>query len=267
MKNIILLLVTTVAFGQSPWTREKGKSYVQLGVTGLFYNSYQFDGNKIDLGSDFSDITTQIYAEYGITNKLEANLVLPYKKINVSSTGNPSADISGFGNITLGLKYKVYDSNWKISSGIAYCARTIKIDQNQNLSTGFNATTILPYLSIGSSKNKWYYFANVGYGYMNNNYSDFIKASFEVGYEVIKDGHLIFVFDSRNVINKEAAFLIDDAQWPSYLDRQTFNAIGLKANYEFKKDKFGANFAAIGAAGIDNAPLAPTFNIGVYTKF
>ena len=101
---------------------------------------------------------------------------------------------------------------------------------------------------------------------MNNNYSDYLKATFEVGYEIIKKGHLIFVLDTRNVIAKEDAFITDTAQWPSYLDRQTYNAIGLKVNYEFKKDKFGANFAAIGATGIDNAPLAPTLNIGVYAK-
>lgn len=102
---------------------------------------------------------------------------------------------------------------------------------------------------------------------MNNDYSDYLKATFEVGYEVIQNGHLIFVVDTRNTVAKEAAFTNDTAQWPSCLDRQTYNALGLKANYEFKKDKFGANFAAIGATGIDNAPLAPTFNFGIYTKF
>ena len=101
---------------------------------------------------------------------------------------------------------------------------------------------------------------------MNNNYSDYLKATFEVGYEIIKKGHLIFVLDTRDVIAKEDAFITDTAQWPSYLDRQTYNAIGLKANYEFIKDKFGANLAVIGATGIDNAPLAPTVNLGIYAK-
>ena len=101
---------------------------------------------------------------------------------------------------------------------------------------------------------------------MNNNYSDYLKASVEVGYEVIKNGHLIFVLDTRNIISKETAFTTDTAQWPSYLDRQSYNAIGLKANYEFTKNKFGANIAAIGATGIDNAPLAPTLNLGIYAK-
>jgi len=264
---IILLGSISISFAQSPWTREKGKSYVQLGFTSLNYDSYQFDGNKINFPGKISDITIQAYAEYGITDKLELLAVIPYKSVSVENTLGASESISGLGNVSLGLKYKWYDKTWKISSGIVYNAKSIKIDADKDLSTGFNAATILPYFTVGSSKNKWYYFGNLGYGYMNNDYSDYLKATFEIGYEVIKSGHLIFVLDTRNPVAKEDAFLNDRAQWPSYLDQQTYNAIGLKANYEFKKDTFGANFAAIGATGIDNAPLAPTFNIGIYTKF
>jgi hypothetical protein len=267
MKHLILLLVTSISLAQSPWTREKGKSFVQLGLTSLSYDSFQFDNKKIDNLGKFSDLTFQVYAEYGITQKLEAQLILPYKVISFDNAiTNTTANISGLGNVSLGLKYKLYDKAWKISSGIMYNARSIKIDGANDLSTGFNAATILPYVSVGTSINKWYYFGNIGYGYMNNDYSDYLKATFEVGYEVIKNGHLIFVLDTRNVISKEDAFKNDTAQWASYLDRQTYNAIGLKANYEFTKDKFGANFAAIGATGIENAPLAPTLNLGIYAK-
>ena len=271
MKNniitAVLLLSISLCSAQSPWTRDKGKSYVQIGFTSLNYDAYQLDGSKIENFGKISDNTIQIYTEYGITNKLEAQVILPYKSISFdNSATNTSESISGLGNVSLGLKYKWYDKIWKISTGITYNAKSIKVDYDKGLSTGFNAATILPYISVGSSINKWYYFGNIGYGYMNNNYSDYLKATFEVGYKIIKNGHLIFVLDTRNVVSKEDAFTNDTAQWPSYLDRQTYNAIGIKANYEFTKDKFGANFAIIGATGIDNAPLAPTLNLGVYAK-
>lgn len=267
MKYIILLLVTSISMAQSPWTKEKGKSYVQLGVTSLNYDTYQFDGNRINSDNTISDITVQAYGEYGITNKLEAQVVLPYKVVSsTSKITNSSENLAGFGNATFGLKYKIYDKKWKVSTGISFSANSIKIDENIGLSTGFNASTILPYVSLGSSNKKLYYYGSIGYGYMNNNYSDYVKATFEVGYEVIPKGHLIFILDTRNILSKESAFTNDNAQWASYLDRQTYNAIGLKANYEFKKDKFGANLAIIGATGINNAPLAPTLNLGLYTK-
>lgn len=276
MKKVIMLSVVGLlgfqfASAQSPWTREKGKAYVQLGVTSLSYDTVQFDGNKLEDQGDYSDITVQAYAEYGITDKLEAQLVLPYKTASYKNAGF-SESISGIGNISLGLKYKLSNKNWKISLGILYSANSIKKDKELVVSTtGINASTILPYVTIGSSHNKWYYFGNIGYGYMDNDYSDYFKATIEVGYNVIPKVHLMFVLDTRNPISKEKAFDdyklgLDPYQWASHLDRQTYNSIGIKANYEFIEGKFGANFSTFGAFGIDNAPLAPTINIGVYTK-
>lgn len=272
MKKIILISFLTIAFvqlvsAQSPWTREKGKSYIQLGFTGLFYDEIQYDGEKEVLPNDISDITIQAYAEYGITNKLEAQLILPFKSVGYDSKiGTTSESLSGIGNVSLGLKYKLQDKKWKLSTGVFYTVNSISKDKTNNLSTGFNANTVLPYLVAGSSSGKWYYFANLGYGYMDNDYSDFFRVSFEVGYNVIKNGHIMLILDTRNIVSKEDAFTKDNFQWASYLDRQTYNAIGIKGNYEFKKDKFGANFAMIGATGINNAALAPTFNFGIYTK-
>jgi hypothetical protein len=273
MKKVILISIVTLVFtqlatAQSPWTREKGKSYVQLGFTGLFYDEIQFDGDKEVLPNDISDITLQAYAEYGITNNLEAQVIVPFKSVNYESKiGNTSESLSGIGNISLGLKYKLYDKDWKISSGVLYSANSITKDATIGLTTGFNANTFLPYITAGSSSGKWYYYGNVGYGYMDNSYSDYFKATFELGYEIVKSAHLMLLLDTRNVVSKESAFENDLNQWASYLDRQTYNAVGIKGNYEFKKDKFGANFAIIGATGIDNAPLAPTINFGLYTKF
>ena len=74
MKYIILLLATSVSFAQSPWTREKGKSYLQLGFTSLNYNSYQLDGysvdnfGKISVGGDKENrqVTLETYDKAGL---------------------------------------------------------------------------------------------------------------------------------------------------------------------------------------------------------
>ena len=270
-KNICILTLiiafTQLATAQSPWTKEKGKAYIQLGFSGIFYNQAQIDGKKVDLNADYSDITLQVYSEYGITNKLEAQLVLPYKTVSFdAASSNVSESFSGIGNITVGLKYKLYDNKWKISSGLQYSPKTSQYDEASGLSTGFNASTFVPYISAGSSKGKWYYFGNVGYGYMDNDYSDYFKFSAEVGYNIIPKGHIMLFLDTRNIVSKEDAFVDDTKQWTSYLDRQTYNTFGVKLNYEFTNDKFGANAAVLGAMGIDNAPLAPSINFGVYAK-
>lgn len=265
--SIVFLFSFYFVNAQSPWTREKGMAYVQIGLTTLTYDAFQFDGVKQENVGDFSDVTIQAYTEYGITNKLEAQLILPYKSAGYENTGI-SESISGFSNISLGLKYKLSDKKWKISSGILFSANSITKDKDLTVSTtGINASTFLPYLTVGSSHNKWYYFGNIGYGYMTNDYSDYFKAFFEVGYNVIPKGHLMLVLDTRSPVTKEDAFRNDNLQWASHFDRQAYYAFGLKANYEFVQNKFGANFSTFGAFGIDNSPLAPTINFGIYSKF
>ena len=264
---VLLSIFTKVTYAQSPWTREKGKAFVQLGFTSLSYEKYRKNGIDINDNHKYTDMTIQAYSEYGITDKLEVTLIVPIKYVGFNnSISHHKESLSGLGNITAGLKYKFYDKTWKISGGVNFIFNSIKTHPVEKLSTGFNANTITPYLSAGSSYGKWYYFGNIGYGYMDNNYSDYLKSTFEVGYEIIEKGHLIFVVDSRNIVKKESAFLDEISQWASYLDRQNYNAVGIKGNYEFTKDKYGANFAVFGATNIGNAPLAPTLNIGLYAK-
>lgn len=269
-KQILLVFVAVSAqflHAQSPWTKEKGKAYVQLGVSGLFYNKAQIDGTNTTLAADYTDITTQLYSEYGITNNLEALLILPMKFASFETVANnTSGNLSGLGNLTLGLKYKIYDQKWKISTGLQFQANTSKSDPITGLSTDFNASTYIPYLSAGTSAGKWYYFGNIGYGYMTNNYSDYLKFAAEIGYNINPKGHLILALDTKNPVAKESAFATNSTRWPSYLDRQTYNAVGLKYNYEFSPDKYGANISAFGAFGNNNAPLTPSINFAVYAK-
>jgi hypothetical protein len=263
---VFVLFLSQTTFAQSPWTREKGKAYVQLGFSGIFYNQAQIDGKKVDLGYDVSDITLQVYSEYGITNKFEVQAILPYKTVGRDFSSANTQNFSGLGNVSLGLKYKVIDKNWKLSTGLLFTAKTSKYDQETDLGTGFDAATALPYVSVGTSFGKWYYFGNVGYGYMTNDFSDFFRLNAEVGYSVIPKGHIILALDTRNIVSKENAFVTGKNQWESNLDRQTYNALGLKLNYEFTQDKFGVNLSAFGAFGNNNAPLAPSLNLAVYAK-
>jgi hypothetical protein len=263
---LIVFGLSQATLAQSPWTKEKGKAYVQLGFSGIFFNKAKIDGKTVDLKSDYSDVTLQLYNEYGITDKLEAQLVIPYKSVVRTDIGGITQNFSGIGNINLGLKYKIFDKNLKISTGLQYWAKTSRYDATSNLSTDFDASTMLPYLTIGSSSGKWYYYGNIGYGYMSNDFSDYFRFNAELGYQIIPQGHIILALETRNIVSSEDAYTTNQKQWISYLDRQTYNAFGIKLNYEFTKDKFGVNFAGYGAFGNNNVSLAPSLNLGVYAK-
>ena len=269
--SLALTLLNTIVYSQSPWTQGQNKAYIQVGLSGIFYNKIRSNEQNIDLNKSISDITSQLYTEYGVTNNVDATIILPYKTIDVKYINNSAPEsLSGFGNISIGLKYKFYDHKWKMSAGFLFSANSIKSNQIAALRTGYEAATWFPYLAVGSSNNKIYYFTTFGYGNVSNNYTDFIKTGGEFGYNFIKKTHLILNVDFKKALKTESYFDSDsNAIYSStalYNDRQEFNAIGIKINHEFKTDKFGINIGAIGAFYLNNLPAAPSFNTGIYYK-
>lgn len=89
----------------------------------------------------------QMYSEYGLSDNLEALLIIPMKFANFDSVAtNTFRNISGLGNLTFGLRYKIYDQKRKISTGLQCQANTSKNYVNNGLSTDFNVNTFIPYL-------------------------------------------------------------------------------------------------------------------------
>lgn len=265
-----LLVVSSVALAQSPWTKEKGKAFVQLGGSSITYTNVKLNGVPTGTGRNNSDVTAQAYAEYGVTKNLEATVILPYKFLSYkNNVTGVSQNFSGLSNITVGAKYKLLDKKFKVSGGIFFQANTI--DQNPVLGfrTGFDANTILPYITAGSSWKKLYYFANLGYGYMDNNHYDFVKVYVEAGYEVLKGLHVMGLLDLRTLLsdgNVNKPNNINYLMTANYLNGQEYLATGFKINYEFIKGKYGVNVSSIGAASFDNTPAAGSMNVGVYAK-
>ena len=267
----VVILVFTNVFAQGPWTKGKNKAYLQIGFSGIFYDKVQINKKPVDLNVNISDVTTQFYGEYGITDQLDCTLILPYKSIAATSkVGNLKSDISGLSNITLGLKYKLLDNKWKISSGLFYSASNFKANESIGLRTGFGANTYLPYVTAGSSSGNFYYFGNIGYCYMSNDYTDFLKVGGEIGYKVATKSHLILNLDLKQPLKAEKYFdSIDNSFYQfstTYIDKQQFIGLGLKFNNEFIDDKFGANLGINIATNIDNLPSKPSYNFGVYYK-
>ena len=266
-----LVFASLNTFAQGPWTKGKGKGYFQVGLSSFFYDKIKLEGKDVDLAVDVSDITTQVYAEYGLTDKFDLSLGLPIKSFSVKNkiTSN-SQSVSGLGNVSIGLKYKLYDADWKIAAGLQYSGNTATKNKDNDLRTGFGANTYLPYVSAGKSHGKMYYFANIGYGYMSNEYTDFFKVGGEFGYKFLQNTHAILNLEIHAPLGEEAYYKTLDNLFSSSIsnfnDKQCFFAIGLKINHEFVAEKFGANLGAIGAFSQDNLPLATTINLGIYYK-
>jgi hypothetical protein len=272
-KNIFFSLlmgcVISSVTAQSPWVRPNGKVFTQIGFSAIQYNQMSYNGKLINTVGNVQDVTLQSYSEFGIAKNVELALVLPYKMTQFK-VGSTIEKLNGLSNVGLGLKFKLQQKKNILSAGLQLHTKTIQSNNAKGLRTGFDASVIQPYITYGGSQKKWYYYANAAYGYVSNNYSDYIRVGGELGYEIIKNMHLIGVLDFKQIVSKENFYTTDDVSFSKtgfFLDRQSYLATGIKLNTEFVPEKVGANLAIIGAVDANNAPASPSINVGVYVKF
>jgi len=91
---------------QSGWTRKAQSFYVQTSAS--YYSSndyYTTEGFLFDSGSKFTSSAFILYGEYGVTDRFTAILDVPIIQLNSFSS---TETVAGVGNLTLGLKYRLF---------------------------------------------------------------------------------------------------------------------------------------------------------------
>jgi hypothetical protein len=266
--SIILTFISISAIAGGPWVPGAKKGYVQIGWSGINYNKVMLDGVNTDVGQTISDYTFQLYGEQGLGERGLLKVVLPYKMI----ASNNAQSLSGLGNVIVGGKYLLVDKAFKASFGVDLQTGANKKDDKIGFRTGYEALTILPYVSFGQGFNKAYVSADLGYGLMSNNYSNFLKVNAEIGYRVLPKLYTVLTLDVRNPM-KNGSFGSNSTAEAKYIKNglyvndQMFAGIGLKLNYEVKQDKFGINLSGLGALSMNNVSAAPALNAGFYLKY
>ena len=167
MKKIALVYLLTIGFlfvahqskAGGPWVLGKKKGFAQIGATFLNYSSvYNSEGVSNGIGFEVTDNTFQLFTEYGISDKMNVKLILPFKSLEAQS-GAASESLSGLGNVTIGVKRLLVDKSFKFSGGLDVSMNTIQSESSAGLRTGYDAFGVTPYLSVGTSKGKFYVFA------------------------------------------------------------------------------------------------------------
>ena len=119
MKKIYLLVVLASLCIQSqaggPWASGKNKGYMQLGYTSIAYqNVFNATGGIDSFASQVNDRTLQFYGEYGLNERLDVRVILPFAMQNMDSKGDSNisnGSLSALGNITIGLNYALKTKN------------------------------------------------------------------------------------------------------------------------------------------------------------
>ncbi len=290
---ILLSTVFQAAHAGGPWPRKKNSGYAQLGFTYLGYNSfYNHEGKVVSMRRNVTDFTSQLFFEYGLTDRLTMTANLPFKYVSSSESiassdttyfrdTVPNGNLFGLSTVMLGLKYNIINKKVLFSAGLNAEANVAKYDSLTTLRTGPDAWVIHPFLSVGSSfvQGKLYTLLDAGYRLRLNNYSDEADFNFELGYSwnyktyfivsvsgrfSIQDGsydnNVTPVLDASDPTSESLHPHGRDLHTSLYPNNQQYLGYGLKFIQKIKKVHLNA---AVYLGTGNMVAATPSYNLGV----
>ena len=273
--SLCLVTLATAVQAGGPGLRGYRKGFVRIDYSGLYYKAiFSPTGSESPVFRNTSNVTLQLYAEYGIAKRWEIRGTLPYKLLqtgsstNVSANPTPGGSLTGIGNIGLGLKHAVLDGPVKLSMGVDALVNTFTNNDRLGLRTGYEGWTVLPYVSLGAGGKRTYYVAEAGYGLMTQNYSNFLKLNGEFGYQIHPKLWVSATLDIRLSAKNGPFFNTEAYQFTgAYLNDQRYIGVGASASYDLVPDKFGLTASVIEPLAGQNVPFSRAYNAGFFVKW
>ncbi len=274
---LILLIIGQNIYAQSPWTQKKGSSYYQASLNLInSYDRLHLNGaDSWNLSREVSDMTASVYGEYGLNDKITIIAELPYKFLSTGNTllpnssiitpSNQEGSLNTLGNIKLGVKNQFINKGVVFSGQLTLELPTAKYDEKTGLRSGYDATSIIPSVSIGKGLDKHYGYLSIGTGIKSNGYSEDLRISGELGTKILDRLWIVGVLDLlKSFENGDYISEIRNLETGLYVDRQEYTALGLKFILE-ANDNLGFNAGFYGGSG-NFVAAQLSMNFGVYLK-
>lgn len=243
---IISLLSCICSQAQQAWTRDKGIFYSQLGTTIYYFDSkINIDNSIIAIDRKIASNSIQAYLEYGISNKLTANVIVPFvfsdsKNTNkIEPIGIVDGSLNAFGNVNIGFTYNFYKKNgYVLSTKLQSTLPTATFKEDTGLRTGTDSFGIAPSFLAGYGGNKFFASAELGFNYRTNKYSSQTIGGFQIGKNFGKNKKLLIIFHT-DIQSSNYDGKYDDKNSNAtitYLNNQTYFAHGIKFGYKLNKN-------------------------------
>lgn len=282
MKKHIILTVIALAFINTlsaQWSKGKGKGYYKLSAWYLKSDQHYTNTGAIDPNVTRTQFNTNIYAEYGISNKFDVIAYVPFfartaQNNQVSGTNNSTIQkgesFNSFGDIDFGVRYAFYKKGkWAAdvklllglptgdaNGGSDGSFQTGDGEFNQYLSTSLGYSTSINDLPF-------YAKSHIGYNNRSKGFSDEFRGGLETGINLFNNkfwfiGRLNLVKSFKNgslsAINNNGSIFANNVEYTSF---------GFEGAYYITK-KLGVS------AGFDSAfagrviAANPSFTAGVF---
>lgn len=263
---------------QSAWTQPEGATFLQLSYqqTGPYDRLYRDGDSSIRLGREITEAALEVYGEHGLAEGLTLIGVVPLRFLDAGSlqsnpTIQPTTIESGsettLGNVLIGVRKTLATGEVAVAGQLGLELPTGSLDRKTGLSSGLDAFTFLPTISVGRGFGDAYAQAYAGFGLRTDDYSNDWRLGVEGGYRLFERLVVAGTVDvvssfsdgspSQNARNLETGLYVDEQEYASY---------GFKGLYEVS-DGFGVQAAVRGAFSGDNVPRSPFMSVGVYFRF
>ncbi len=274
---LIMLFISNIASAQ--WVKEKGKGYYKLSTWFLEADEHYTSTGAKDPNATRGQFNVNFYGEYGLSNKLNASLYLPfftrtYQNEQVSgTTGNIIAEgeaLNGIGDVDLGIIYSITQkNNLALSASLIF---GIPSGNNSGGSDGSFQTgdgEFNQYLksSIGIpfhlGNSSAYTSAYLGYNNRTKGFSDEIRTGLELGINGLKNK--LWLIGKLNIIQSlnNGTLSAQNAQGSIFANNIEFTSLGIEANYYLTK-KLGVSINYTSALGGRIIYAAPSYSAGFF---
>lgn len=230
----------------SQWTSGKGNGYYKLAAWSLVADEHFTSSGNIDPNATRGNFTLSVYAEHGLTNKLDAIVYVPfftriYQNSQVSGvTGNvlqEGEDLNAFGDLDIGFRYLLFKKNkFSITSSLKLGLPTGKSDGGSDGSyqTGdgeFNQLlTINPGISFELFQKPSYAKVLLGFNNRTEGFSDEFHYGVESGIKVLDKLWLLGRLNSINSLNN-GTLTAQNSQGSIFANNIEYVALGAEAAY------------------------------------
>lgn len=271
----LFVLTAVISYSQDPWMEGNKHGFLRLQFSSLQYDHLLdgFNNSDIGLKREITHNTLQAYLEYGLTDRLDIHLSLPFKMLSTSEALlNPindnypldtveSGNMYAFSNISAGAKYLLATGAFQIAGKLMLGANTTAYDSATGLRSGYDAWLITPSISIGRNYELFYFYTEAGFRIKTNSYSDDLLAKIESGYRFdwTQDLQTWFILFVKADIRNSVGFYEDNRSLHTglYVDGEGFILPGLRLRQQLT-DKLWVDLGISYPVWGEDHAVAPT---------
>lgn len=278
----ILISLSYAAFAGGGWTAQKGHGFAKLGENAIIADKFfSPSGDIIDI-TTISLYTSSLYLEYGLTDKLELDVYMPFfvrttlNNVERRQTGRiePGDEVNSFGDTDIRVKYQLVNSDKIVVAGSVLFGIPLgktaggmtESGEDRILETGDGEFNQLIMLEASRSFYPKALYSTIGLGFNNrtNGFSDEIRWSFELGYTGWEKWlFALKVYSVHPLLNGDESGAAGMGVFGNNIE---FISYGPEINYFIGKS-FGLSASMSGAAFSKNILAAPNFGLGLFKSF